>query len=693
MDLSIICRLVGIGLSSNRKRRVTTMTTKEGEQPGVFNSTESQSSESLAQGINKTDHVFQMLLRQVHAALETYSNVHRGSGHYSMVTTHLFEKARDVVLDHLHLPRRNTVLLFCTKRRAEALFKQLKPSDYQCISSEDIGLALGVTAAAVNKKALRRCAVTETGGGTTRLISPKSITWAAVPDRFEAGTPAVINIIAFAVALRLIRQFGTIVFSDLTAHQSEIVDILYRDDLEDFTGLELLNRLRQTLIGQGVLVPTAMGDRRHVNLDNSASTPTFLPIWNAVQQTWRLQKSMHEKIVCEVKSVIADTIGAPSDVFELLFTSNTTEAVNLAAENFGRELEEGVEPLVLSTILEHSSNDLPWRMLPGVSLLRLPVDEDGFVDLNELDAFLCKYNKECLHGNKRIKIVTVSGASNVLGVFTPIEEIGRIVHRHGARFLVDGAQLVAHRAVNLQHLGIDYFVFSAHKVYAPFGCGVLAVKKDLLRFTPRELKSIRSSGEMNVGGIAALGKALILLKRIGLDVIQEEEQTLTARMLRGLSKIPGLEIYGIRDPDSPRFSKKGGVIVFNLKGSMGSRTAKQLACQAGIGVRYGCHCSHMLVKHILHVGPTLQRFQHMIVTLFPKLLLPGVVRVSFGIENSEEDVDRCVVALQNIALKSQSVMGETADGTPEPKLLLPNADVKQRMNDFVEAAVQRVYAS
>ncbi len=141
--------------------------------------------------------------------------------------------------------------------------------------------------------------------------------------------------------------------------------------------------------------------------------------------------------------------------------------------------------------------------------------------------------------------MAVSGASNVLGTCNDLAEISRIVHRYGARLLVDAAQLVAHRKVEMAGCGIDYLAFSAHKVYAPFGTGVLVARKGLLNFSPAELALIHSSGEENVGGIAALGKALVLLQRIGLDVIQEEEQALTGRALRGLAQDSGPQ--GLRD--------------------------------------------------------------------------------------------------------------------------------------------------
>ncbi len=332
---------------------------------------------------------------------------------------------------------------------------------------------------------------------------------------------------------------------------------------------------------------------------------------------------------------------------------------------------------MLNTLLEHNSNELPWRTIPGVSLIRLPVDAEGFLDLNELEARLRAYNQEGQHGNKRIKLVTVSGASNVLGTCNDLAEISRIAHRYGARLLVDAAQLVAHRKVETAGWGIDYLAFSAHKVYAPFGVGVLLVRKGLLNFDPAELALIRASGEENVAGIAALGKALVLLQRIGLDIIQEEEQALTARALRGLAQVPGLKLYGVKDPDSSRFAQKGGVIAFDLGNILPSRVAGALAERGGIGVRYGCHCAHLLIKRLVGVPPLLEQLQGLILILFPRVALPGIVRVSLGIENSAEDVDALIDVLDEIA------------GQPRAAV---DGDGRRQMDDFARAAAQRVYA-
>jgi len=436
----------------------------------------------------------------------------------------------------------------------------------------------------------------------------------------------------------------------------------------------LLEELRQTMIGRNFNVPTIEGFRPYINLDNSASTPTFLPIWNAVCQTWRQPLEIQKEIIKEVRTICSKTLGFSMEKYELFFTSNTTEAINLTAQNLSTET--GTEPVILSTILEHTSNDLPWRKIPGISIERLKVDPEGFLDLNELDALLSSYNQDGEHGNKRIRIMSMSGASNVLGSINDLEEISRIVHKYGASLLIDAAQLVAHRKIEMEKCGIDYLAFSAHKVYAPFGTGVLIIRKDQINFDPLELEQIKSSGEENAGGIAALGKSLILLDRIGLEVIREEEKALTIKILDGLSKIEGLKIFGVNDPASPKIAQKGGVVVFTLRGIMAPKVAKELAIRSGIGVRYGCHCAHILVKHILNVPPALERFQRIIARLFPQLRFPGVTRVSLGIENTSEEIDTFIHTVNQIA-----------KGTKP----LKQKAVEAQINKFILDVAQRVY--
>jgi selenocysteine lyase/cysteine desulfurase len=417
----------------------------------------------------------------------------------------------------------------------------------------------------------------------------------------------------------------------------------------DLEGKELLEKFRRTHISINNLDPV-LGRTGGINLDNSASTPTFWPIWEAFRNSYNLERGLKNDLIKEARHICADFLNASEETYELLFCSNTTEAINIAAENIDLQMEVAV-PVVLSSLLEHSSNDLPWRGIPGCELIRLSVDENGFVNLQELERVLKEYNELKMHGWKRILLLSISGASNVLGVCNDLGEISRIVHQYGAKLLVDAAQLVAHRKIDVTGSDIDYLAFSGHKVYAPFGSGMLLAKKELLHFSSSELDSIRSSGEENIGGIVSLGKALSLLRRIGMDVIEEEERKLTMRLIKEMAGIPGITIYGIQDPTSQEFRMKIGVVAFNLKNVISTKVGKELARLCGIGIRVGCHCSHITVKHILNVGPGLERFQGIMQTVIPRINFPGVARVSLGIENSKEDVDLFVTTLGKIAEK------------------------------------------
>jgi selenocysteine lyase/cysteine desulfurase len=611
------------------------------------------------------------LEQSVFSALETYSNVHRGSGHFSMVTTLLYEKARDIVLDYLGLVKGKYTVIFCTPARESALKALLNPVDFKGLSSRDIGLSIGIRALAVRTRALPAGIPFQSGGGTARLVSPDWVVWANIPDRFEAGTPSVLNVIAFARALQLIRQTGNLDFKRIESENIAPEEILYSDNLKKYSGRELFDLVRNNIIGRNVPVPSYSGTRPFIYLDNAASTPAFSEVWNVVRRTWNLQDEINRKIIQEVRSICAGYLDAPLSDYEIIFTSNTTESINLAAENLRRENEETTGTVILNTMLEHNSNDLPWRLIHGFSLIRLKITPEGLADLNELEDLLSDYNLTFKHGEKRIRLVALSGASNVLGTCNNLEEISRIVHRYGALLLVDAAQLIAHRKIEAGKWGIDYLTFSAHKAYAPFGCGVLIIRKGLLNFKPEELVQINSSGEENVVGIAAMGKALSIIQKIGFDIIMQEEQDLTRKALAGLSGVNGIKIYGISSPESPLFYQRGGVISFSFKGLMPDVVAKELA-RNGIGVRYGCHCAHILIKHLLKVPPKLEQLQRIIVKLFPRIVLPGVVRISLGLGNNSDDIDVLKSVMADFSRRSHK-----------------NLDVL--IKDFVTARVKKVF--
>lgn len=615
------------------------------------------------------------LRKSVYTALETYSNVHRGSGHYSLASTILYDKARDSVLEHLKLDKARYTLFFFSPARADAFRKLLKPGCFQSISSKDIGLPLGVCALAVEQTKIPKDMPFDTGGGTARLVSPNWVVWSGVPERFEAGTPPIINAIAFARALQLTRKYGSDSFNQAIPEQSTAAEIVYWDEATRHSGKELLEKFRQTLITHREKVPVAGGEEPFINLDNGASTPTFEPIWEAFSGTILQESDKQQVIIEEVKTICSDFLGAPLSEFEMIFVSNTTEAINLVAGNIARQARPGEETIVVNTYLEHNSNDLPWRMTDGISVLRLPVDDDGILDTRELENMLRDYNEKKNNGPKRIRLFAVSGASNVLGTFNDLAEISRIAHQYGVLLLVDAAQLVAHRSINMTECQIDYLVFSAHKAYAPFGSGLLTARKDALNFNAADLEYYRRSGEENAAGIAALGKSLSILRTIGMDLIEQEERALTIKALNSLAGIPGIKTFGIKDPGSPAFEKKGGVIVFSLKGIMPDLLARRLAEQGAIGVRYGCHCSHLLVKRLLKIPPLLENTQRIIALLFPKVNFPGLTRISLSIENTGEDIETFINVLKAIINDPRS------SGT----------DIKQRMAGFSHEISLKVF--
>ncbi len=629
----------------------------------------------------------QTLEESVYAALETYSNVHRGSGHKSMVSTTLFEQARAIVLDYLKLDKSKYKLIFCSPRAANKLSTRLEPGSYEMVSSAEIGLAIGLRALAIKKKSLPNGIPWQTGGGTTKLMSQNWVIWADAPERFEAGTPAIINILAFAKALLLSRQYGAQLFQDPGQETMTVNEILHNDSLQQHKGMDLLNAFKKSLIGHGFQVPTTQGSKAYVNLDNSASTPTFEPIWDAYRKSWRQPLHRQHNLITEVRSICSKFLGAPTADYDLFFTSNTTEAINLAAEGLKFGTNNHADSVVVNSLLEHSSNDLPWRIATQNSVLRLSIDDDGFVSTAELEDLLSAYNLHEKHGKKRIRLVAINGASNVLGICNNISEISRIAHKYKANLLVDAAQLAAHRKIDMEAEGIDFLAFSAHKVYAPFGSGALVARKGLLGFNDNEIDEIKASGEENVAGIAALGKALIILQRIGMDLILKEEQLLTSYALDKLKQMDEVQVYGLQNSDSPNFYRKLGVIPFNLKNMMADKVALALATHGAIGVRNGCLCAHILVKHILKIGPGLENFQRLIQTAFPKVKLPGLVRISFGIENSESDIDNLIETLALILNKKKGAKSKI-----ERKGHHISTDaVKKQMKEMVKHATERVF--
>jgi len=646
----------------------------------------------IRQASGNTEQALAELEQSLFAALERYSNVHRGSGHFSAFSTHIYEKAREIVLDYLGLEKSRYQVLFLSPRRAAVLSAILKPGSYKLLQGHETGLSLGVDAIIVEKSALPEGMPFEAGGGTTKLYGSDWVIWAGQPERFEAGTPAIINVVAFTRALQMLSRHGKDVFTKGITGNTEPKEILYSGEFSRLQGPELLKALRETMVGHDVKVPTTRGLRPFINFDNAASTPAFRPVWEAFRLSLRLDDQAGKLMANEVRQLCAGFLEAPLSDFEILFTSNTTESINLAAAGLGNHSAADTEPVILTTVLEHSSNDLPWRKVPGHTLIRLAADNEGIFNLNELEALLKVYNGNQLHGKKRIRLVTVSGASNVLGTCNDLQAISAVVHRYGALLMVDAAQLAAHRKISMQSTGIDLLALSAHKVYAPFGSGVLIARKGLLQLGDEEKQQIHTSGESNPGGIAALGKALLLLQSIGFDLIETEERSLTNKALQEISQLRYVQVHGMRSAGQEGPVDKTGVIAFSVKSMMPATISRRLALSGGMGVRFGCHCAHLIIKQLTGFTPFQEKLQRVIVKLVPVLNLQGIVRVSFGIQNTETEVDALIAELKQITGNAEKELNNWHSlQTSTPAKVLSEKMVKKQLREFIAEGERLVF--
>jgi len=643
----------------------------------------------------ETSGAFKKLERAVYMVLKTYSNVHRGTGHNSIVTTALYEQARKIFLEYLQLNKNKYVVFFCSPLRSKIFKAQLKSNHYHILSSQDFGLPLGVRAIAVKKKTLRKCSVIYTGGGMIKHVTSNYVVWADLPERFEAGTPNIVNVIAFATALQSIKNPDKVFKRKPANWIKSSREILYQDEFVEYSGKELLFELQKLLIGQDIKVPTKAGRKKFINLDNAASTPSFLPIWNTYCQALRQPEEIHQEIIKDVRDICAKFLNAPVEKYDIVFTSNTTEAINIVARSLTKLSKKNIKPVIVNTLLEHHSNELPFRYVPGASLIRISVDDEGFIDLKELEGILLDYNQDHKYGTERIQIVALSGVSNVLGTLNDLQSISRIIHKYGAKLLVDGAQIVAHHKIDISDINIDFFAFSGHKSYAPFGSGVLVVKKGNLTFDVNEINKIKSSGEDNVIGITTLGKAILLLERIGIDVIEDYEKELTRIALNGLNKIRGVEIFGVKSPSSIKFNNRGGIISFNLKKVPHNLAAKELAEYGGIGVRNGCFCAHMLIQQILKIQQIRIIGARMTSIIIPKMTgmcLPGTLRVSFSIENDETDVVCLLNTIKKINQKPRSKINKLLGYTNNGTLFVPRTKTEEKIRSYVNSITKTVYS-
>lgn len=413
---------------------------------------------------------------------------------------------------------------------------------------------------------------------------------------------------------------------------------------------------------EGINMPITLDDGCKVvpiNFDNGATTPPLKYVDKLVMKNilnygsigrGKGQKSSYCTNVYEnSRSQVLDFFNADKDQYVVIYVKNTTDGLNLLANTLISNKKEKV----LTTRMEHHANDLPWRKV--ANLIYIDVDDKGKVKIEDVEQALIENKGE-------IKYVTITGASNVTGYTNPINKIAELAHRYGAKIIVDAAQLVAHRAINMNGSGIndsiDYLVFSGHKMYAPYGCGVIIGLKDELNSKEPFIRGGGAvecvldndifwsnapqkfeAGTPNFLGVVALLGAMKILKSIGFDKIESHEGHLRDYLLEGLSKIPKVINYGDVD-DKTRL----GVTCFNVQGIRHGEIALQLAKMRGIAVREGCFCAHPYCKRLLKMSDV-ESYKY---AYNPELTKPGLVRISLGLYNTEEELNIFLDTLSNL---------------------------------------------
>jgi len=404
----------------------------------------------------------------------------------------------------------------------------------------------------------------------------------------------------------------------------------------------------------------------YANLDNAASTPSLVAAKSACDRLLDVYASIHRgagyksQLASEWyergREIVLDFVNADPEKHCAVFTTNTTDAINRLAHKFPRDNDKSV---IISHV-EHHANDLPWRDRGRV--VRIPVSDRGEIDPADLEQAL-------KNEGKRARLVSLTGASNVVGTLQPIHEFTRIAHKYGVPIAIDAAQLAPHKEISMRLPdgdSIDFLFLSGHKMYAPYGGGaligprdwlqqsapavrgggaVLVVDKDGVDWAPAPDRE--EAGSPNVLGTVTLTAAMRKLKQLGFDALDEVELTLTRRFLEGVAAIDGGKVYGFSDPAD--MDRRLGVVSFNIKDLDHDLVATVLAQEAGVGVRNGCFCAHPFVLQMLQVRPEeaegfRERLRH-----GDKRDVPGAVRISFGLYNTEDEVDRALQVLRDLA--------------------------------------------
>lgn len=388
-------------------------------------------------------------------------------------------------------------------------------------------------------------------------------------------------------------------------------------------------------------IPREEDGLKLIYFDNTATSLTPKQVTNSILEYYHnygvnihrgiysLSKKASE-IYEEAHDTVAQFIGA-KDRSELVFVKNTTEAINTIA--FGLKWNRGDE--IILSVMEHHSNLVPWQVVSKTYDLKLkfiPLTSDYKLDLSFLESNI----------SKKTRIVAITHVSNVLGTINPVKEIGKLAHDYDALFLVDGAQSTPHMPVNVKDINCDFFAFSGHKMLGPTGIGGLYISPSAVeeihpfQYGGGMIRSVTlehcewgdmpwkfEAGTPNIAGGIGFAAAIKYLKKIGMGWIRQHERNLTEYLIKKVSDITGVLMYGTMD-----FNRRGGILPFNVKGFDPHEVALHLDELGNIAVRSGLHCAEPLHR-LLNANAT--------------------ARASLYLYNTKEEVDKFIELLNTLA--------------------------------------------
>ena len=373
-----------------------------------------------------------------------------------------------------------------------------------------------------------------------------------------------------------------------------------------------------------------------IYFDNGATTQKPKTVIDAIINYYTTQNSNVHRGVHHLSQVATDYFEqSRSEVksfinsgkeCEIIFTKGTTDSINLVANGYSSILNDGDE--IIISELEHHSNIVPWQMCckkSGAKLKIINISETGELDMVQFKGAL----------SKKTKLVAISHVSNTLGTINPISEIINEAKKFGAKVLVDGAQAASHIPIDVQELDVDFYCFSGHKIYGPTGVGVLYGKEEALNFLPpyqgggemiKEVYLQTSSyadiphkfeaGTPNIAGVVAVKNAIEFIKNIGIKNIHDYESELLEYATDKMRSINGVKFYGTA-------KHKTGIISFNIK-NIHPYDIGVIIDKMGVAIRTGNHCTQPIMD---------------------KYKIPGTARISFGVYNTKEEIDRCVESI------------------------------------------------